>query len=1053
MKSPQSPSRVRRNLKIAAVIIAVFTITGFFIVPPIVKSQLEKRASAVLGRTVTVGKVRFNPYTLALTLENFDVRLKEGNGSFLGWNRLYVNFDALASLTGDWVIGEVELDGFHAAAIVKPDGSLNFSDVLEKLNAPSAEPKAATPAKPGRPLRVGSLKVTQARLEFSDESRPKRFATVVGPLTFSVTEFRTVGSRGAPSHFEAVTEAGEKLAWTGTISADPLQSLGELSAENIVLSKYAPYYADRISADVTEGKLTVRGRYEVSLAESQRVLKLTQGSVQIHGLKVLERASQAEAIALPALDVTGIAADALAQKATVTSVTLSGGHLHVRREADGSLNLLAMLLPPAGSGSLAPVAAATAPASPAPVPAPGKVPEFLVGELALKDFQVDVSDLAAPRPAQLGLSGLQFSLKNVTLADGASMPLQLALAWAPQGTVHVDGTVAIKPELKADLKANVADLAILPLSPYLEQFVNARVTQGAVTLGLTVQAAQPAGQALAATVTGEVKVAKFGLVDGVHDEELAGVGELALKGIKIGTEPQLTLAVEEVALTAPYARVLMNSDKTLNLTALAKTGAKPAGETSSAPAPGAEPAAPAVAVAAPSTPASESTPKITIGRVVMSEGDFSFTDRSLEPNVHTALNQFGGTITGLSSENYAKAGVDLKGTVDGAGPVAITGQLDPLGPNKFVDLTVDFRNVDLLPLGAYSGKFAGYELARGKLQLAVKFLLDGKKIDATNVVTLNQFTFGAPVKSPDATGLPVRLAVALLKDMDGKIVIDLPIQGSTDDPNFRIGRVVMRVIVNLLTKAAVSPFALLGSMFGGGGDELAYQEFVPGQAALQPPEIKKLETMVAALANRPGLSVALEGSFDGPADTYALKQQKFAEVVRRAIWEQKHAASPNIPPPEQLVITPEESAAMVKQLFDTKFPPGTQFGAPLAKAPVVAAPPPAAKKGFFGRMVDVVTLKTMRGAKPATAEPAKPEAAGAAAATGPTNEEMTGRMAETMDVGENDLRALATARSQQVRDYFITTGKIDAERLFLTKDTATPATPAGKGPRVFLSLQ
>jgi hypothetical protein len=417
------------------------------------------------------------------------------------------------------------------------------------------------------------------------------------------------------------------------------------------------------------------------------------------------------------------------------------------------------------------------------------------------------------------------------------------------------------------------------------------------------------------------------------------------------------------------------------------------------------------------------------------------------------VSQFGGTITGLSSENLARGDVDLKAMVDGSGPISITGKLDPLGARKFVDLKVDFKNVDLLPLSPYSGKYAGYELARGKLNVDVQAKLDGKQLDVANVITLNQFTFGAPVESKDATKLPVRLGVALLKDMNGQIVIDVPMSGNIDDPSLRLGKVVVRVIVNLLTKAAVSPFALLGSMFGGGGDELAYQDFAPGGAELLPAEIPKLATMVKALANRPGLSVALEGGYDGPADTYALKQLKLATLVRGKIWDERHAVDPNIAPPARLEITPAANAAMVKKLFYEKFPPGTEFGAPLAAAPVTAAAPPAAKKGFFRRVVDVVTFKNTAGtpAKPAEAvTPAAIPADGAAPA-GPTLEEMTGRLAETMAVDDNDLRALAAARAQRVRDYFLNEGQIAADRLFLAQ--SKEAAKENKGPRVFLSLQ
>src|SRR6185436_10526776 len=142
-----------------------------------------------------------------------------------------------------------------------------------------------------------------------------------------------------------------------------------------------------------------------------------------------------------------------------------------------------------------------------------------------------------------------------------------------------------------------------------------------------------------------------------------------------------------------------------------------------------------------------------------------------------------------------------------------------------------------------------------------------------NVVTLNQFTFGAATNSPDATKLPVRLGVALLKDSEGKMIIDIPVAGRLGDPEFRIGRVVWRVVGNLLTKAATSPFSLLGSMFGGGGDELAFQEFAPGATELAPDGLAKLVTLTKALRARPGLNLEIAGSFDSAADGFALKQQ------------------------------------------------------------------------------------------------------------------------------------------------------------------------------------
>ena len=1008
-------------------VVLVYTLAGFFVLPPILKSQLEQRLSGELGRPVSVGKVRLNPYAFSVTVEQFAVRERDDAEDWIGWTRLYVNADPMRSLWKAWTLHAVELEGFHAGVTVLPDGALNFADLINKYGATTSN---EAPAQPMRPVRLDRLAVSGAQVNFADRSRAQPFATVLGPVTFELKDFQTAGGKDAPYRFDAITEAGEALAWRGTLSAVPLQSTGELRIENIDLPKYAPYYAPLLQADLLAGKLSLQGRYDFKLAGESRVMQLHAGALQLRGLELVERATQAPALTLAALDVTGVEADAVTLRATVDVVDLQGGRVQVRRESDGSINLLKLLPAPAGAATTAAAAETTEPAPTTATP----LPEFLIKALALTDFQIAVEDQAGPRPARLALNALQLALQDVTLAEGAVMPLSLAFDWVPQGTVKIDGTVALKPTIETELRTEVTALSIQPLSPYLEQFINARLTQGSVTTSGQVQVALT-GDSPDVTFAGGITVEQLGLVDGVLNEDLAGFGALSFIGLSAATAPKLTVTLDEINLAAPYARVLVNDDGALNLAALAV-------EAETVPESGTEKTAPAADAPA-------ALPRIEIGRVVISDGRFSLTDRSLEPNVRMAMTAFGGTVAGLSSENLARADVDLKAVVDGVGPVAIGGTIDVLGATRHVDLKVDFKNVDLLPLSPYSGKFAGYELARGKLNLDVQAKVDDRRLDASNVITLEQFTFGAPVESPDATKLPVRLAVALLKDVEGRIVIDVPVEGSMDDPSFRVGRVVGRVIVNLLTKAAVSPFALLGSMFGGGGEELAFQEFAPGTAELLPAEMGKLDTMVKALTNRPGLSLSIEGGYDAPADSYALRQQKLAGLVRNSIWAARHAEDPNIPPPDALEITPEAHAAMVKSLYDAQFPPGTEFGAPLAEPPAVVAAPEAPKKGFIRRVIAALTSGGDEETTVATAE--AETAVTPAEDAGPGLEEMTGRLVETMEINENDLRALADARAQRVRDYLLNEGGIDAGRLFLASvDTAAKE---NRGPRVFLSLQ
>jgi hypothetical protein len=999
----------RRVWPAILIILVIYGAVGFFALPPIIRVQAEKRLTAELGRRVSIGKVRLNPFALSLALEDFGIQEKDGAQSFLSWKRLYVRFDAIRSIGGDWVLGAVNLDGFHARAVVNRDGTFNFSDLIARF----ASGPAAAHARAGRAVRVANLRVDAARLDYSDLSLGHPFTTVVGPLTFAVSDFRTAGSRGAPYNFEAETESGERLSWSGTLSADPVASRGEFSLGGIVLRKYMPYIEGSVQALLEDGTLSASGRYDVDFDAKSRSMRLDDAQVNIRGLAVAELPSKYPLIELKQLDVTGIQVDALAAKASFRRIYLADGNLTVRREKNGSINLLDVLSP----GTPRPRSASHA-------PLPALAPQINAAEISVNDFKVDIADEALAHPPLISLSNLNFSMKDFSFPGGAAMPLHLSFSWAPNGTVNIDGTVTLKPELGTDLKAQVANLEILPLSPYFEQLVNARITEGTLNSSAWIRVAA-AGGSPNVEIRGDAILEKIAVVDGVEKKELLGASRIAATGIDVSTTPALTATVARVEVVGPYARVRVNADKSLNILSLVAH----AGASASAP--------------------TEPPPKISVGVVVISAGDFSFLDQSVEPNVRLSVTDFGGTVSGLSSENIARADVGLGGMVGGAGPVRISGKLDLLGARRFVGLTVAVGNMDLLPLSPYSGKFAGYELARGQLVFDSRINVDGDRVDLTNVVTLNQFTFGSATASPDATKLPVRLGVALLKDVDGRIIIDLPVQGSLADPEFRIGRVVLRVIVNLLTKAAVSPFSLIGSMFGGGGEELAFQEFAPGTSDLQMAEEPKLETLAKAMANRPGLSLGIAGGYDEAADTYALKRLDLADLVRRSIWEERHAANPNIPPPGQLSISPGENAAMVKKLFDSRYPPGTRFGTPLPAAPRITAPPPE-PPNLFRRIVDIVTLKRRR-----EEDSARKEDEGLAARhemdvkavveVGTPLEEMTGRLAESMVVTSDDLNALAAARAERVRNRLMASGHIAADRLFLSK--------GAQGPRVLLTLQ
>jgi hypothetical protein len=117
--------------------------------------------------------------------------------------------------------------------------------------------------------------------------------------------------------------------------------------------------------------------------------------------------------------------------------------------------------------------------------------------------------------------------------------------------------------------------------------------------------------------------------------------------------------------------------------------------------------------------------------------------------------------------------------------------------------------------------------------------------------------FGDSIISPDATSLPVKLALSLLKDRNGAIMLDLPMSGSLDDPQFSIWGMVVQVVTNLIAKAATAPFALIGAVLGGGSDEEMNQvEFAYGRATVDESGQEKLKKIGEAPTGRPQPEIA-----------------------------------------------------------------------------------------------------------------------------------------------------------------------------------------------------
>jgi hypothetical protein len=328
-------------------------------------------------------------------------------------------------------------------------------------------------------------------------------------------------------------------------------------------------------------------------------------------------------------------------------------------------------------------------------------------------------------------------------------------------------------------------------------------------------------------------------------------------------------------------------------------------------------------------------------------GRVDFRDRFIRPNYSAELSELNGTVGRLDSRSRDMATLQLRGRVAGTGLLEIGGALNPTVIPPALDIKAKAHDIELPGLTPYSSKYAGYPIERGKLSVDVAYKIepDGK-LEASNQIVVNQLTFGPKTDSPDATKLPVPLVVALLQDRHGVIDLDLPLTGSVSDPQFSMGALIWKVIVNVFTKILSSPFAAIG----GGGKDLSQIDFEPGTALIAESSREALAKVAKALDDRPRLKLGIVATADPVGEADAMRRAAFeARLLAEQRRERGRAALGSsgddaaLPP-----LSAEQRARLIGQIYeDTRLPDkprnfiGMAKGLPVAEmeAMLVAAMP------------------------------------------------------------------------------------------------------------------
>jgi len=566
----------------------------------------------------------------------------------------------------------------------------------------------------------------------------------------------------------------------------------------------------------------------------QPQVTVTEGRIALREMNATSSDQKEPPVTLASAELEGGSFDLQKQAIRAGNLRLSGGRSQVMRDAEGAIPLLRMFTPLKDS--------------------PTEKAGFstVVERIELSDYAVALSDQGFQPPLAYDLEQISLGAGPLSMPPEKPLPLELSLRVKQGGTLRAKGSIDLKQQA-GDLKLELAVLALAPLETVLRRQTTLTLVSGLA--GTSGQLRWNSGKEPAVRYAGDASINDLELKTAANNEKLLSWQRFTASGIDYSSGEN-RLAVSRLNLSRPYARLVVNKDRSTNLAAIRR----PAPATSAAPA------------ATPESAAGQDL-AVNIDRVSVERGNMDFTDLSLVLPFSTYIQSLGGSISGLSSAPESRASLKFEGRIEDYGLARAEGTIQPFAPKKFTDIAVVFRNVELTPMSPYTATFAGRKIASGKLSLDLQYKLDNSKLAGDNKVLLEQFTLGERVESPNAINLPLDLAIALLTDSSGKIDLAVPVSGDVDNPEFSYGHIVWQAIRTVITRIVTAPFRALGALFGGGAEDLGDIVFDPGSARILPTEYEKLRRVAEGLQKRPQLKLLLQGLYHKDSDSRALRAQ------------------------------------------------------------------------------------------------------------------------------------------------------------------------------------
>lgn len=818
----------RRILRTGVLAVAgallVYAVSGFLVVPAVLKWQLLKNIRERLGRPASLASTRFNPFTLELRLAGFDMRDRDSS-ALASFDTLVINLGAASLVRRAVDIEEFRLIRPAGVVRVNAAGNLAAVDLFQRDSTMPVDTARSAPPR----LLVEHLLVADGSVQYVDESRTPRYEESFKDLTLNMEGLSTIPNEKGDHVLTVNFASGAQLRWEGKNVVEPLQLEGTLELSNVRLAKVSEVFGRAYPLIVTDGRGAATLPYSITQGPDRGlVATLSRASYRISGLTARPPGADSEWVRLPSVEVDGVSLEWPRRAATIDLVLATDPWIRAAREANGTLNWSHIIE-----------------AMPADTAAPDTAPAWnaVIKTVEMRNGSASIADRAVRPAANFAITDANLSMGPV--GSDSTMPAQLEWSAVLGKGTRLSGKGSMTRFPKAtDMELGLTDLDLRMVKPYLPP-IPVQLAGGRVSVNG--RARMTAGRP-ATTFDGRARIDRLAVNDSTGQPLLAWK-RLSATGIRYTQGPDL-LRIRKVELDQPFARIAISRDRTMNLMQLV-----------------------------PADTTSREFP-YEILDITFANGEVDFSDESLILPFRTRIDSTHGSIKDVASFGGTAGTLEMEGQIEDYGLARASGTIRINDPFAATDIKAAFRNINMATLTPYSAQFAGYAISAGRLDIDMDYRVKDRMLQADHRIIATNLTLGDKVEGGESPGFLVKLAISLMKDKDGKIKLDVPVEGTVDDPQFSYKGIVWQAMKQMLGKVATAPFRFLGKLLGIGGDDIELVDFDPGRSDLIPPEQQKLDSLVAELGRKPELTLSVEGRYDSISDTRAIRELKLERKIQ-----------------------------------------------------------------------------------------------------------------------------------------------------------------------------